>query len=333
MHKAYIVVVSYNGTQDTIECLESVLKLNHSNFQVIVIDNSLTTEPIENLEAWAKGTDVKITTPFEDLVYPPENKPLDYAVIAENDFLHQEHQQKLLFVKANHNNGFAAANNIGLRYIMQYGDKEALIWLLNNDTVVEKNTLALIVEGIEEKVYPDTLLFGTPLLEYYAKGTIQALGGKYNKYTGTGYHVAENEPVPQVWDPILPNTVDYPVGASMLIKQGFLKKVGLMNEEYFLYYEELDWVYRAKKQEGYCVILPVYGVYHKQGASTVKSKVTKKSEFIDLLSLKNRLLFARKYNKDTAWMVALFILGVTVPRRILQGNFKIVPKIVRLVFA
>jgi len=333
-NKVYIVLLTYNGSLDTVECLESVLKLNYGNYQIIVVDNSETLEAFENLTNWARGNFIIKDASFENLVFPLEHKPVHFCITSEDGFLDSELNEKIIFVKANNNNGFAAGNNIALKYISKFGSKEDYIWLLNNDTVVEKNALSEIVLRIKESENENyKLIFGTPLLEYYNPTIIQSIGGIYNKKTGMTSHFGEGKTIEGCDYKFEEsnNTIDYPLGASMLIGISFLKEIGLLNEGYFLFYEELDWTYRAKAIGGGISIINYFGVYHKQGNSTKTKKKERKSEFIDLLSLKNRIVFAQKFNKKNINLVCLSILTLTVGKRVLQGNFKIIPKIIQLI--
>jgi GT2 family glycosyltransferase len=331
-NKVYIVLLNYNGFLDTMECLESVLKLDYENFQIIAVDNSETQIPFENLTNWALGNFTIEETAFENLVFPLEQKPLDFCTISENDFLNKELNHKIVFVKANQNNGFAAGNNSALKYILKFGTSDSYIWLLNNDTVVDKEALSIIVEQMslhQEEKY----IYGTPLLDYYNPKTVQSIGGVYNKITGLSSHFGEgntNEDFETNFDEVI-KSIDYPIGASMLIKMPFLKELGLLSEDYFLFFEELDWVHRAKIIDGKVLILNYFGVFHKQGKSTESKFNEKKSEFIDLISLNSRLRFAKKFNKENLLLVQLSILTFTLGKRVLQGNFKIIPKIIRLV--
>jgi GT2 family glycosyltransferase len=332
-NKVYIVLLNYNGFLDTIECLESILKLHYENFQIIVVDNSETLVPFENLTNWALGNTMVIKTAFENLVFPLEPKPVDFCKISEDEFLEKELNHKIVFVKANQNKGFAAGNNIALRYVLKFGARDSYIWLLNNDTVVDKEALSAIVLQMslnqEEKC-----ICGTPLLEYYNPKTAQSIGGVYNKKTGLSSHFGEGntkEDYETNFDEVIKD-IDYPIGASMLIKLPFLKELGLLSEDYFLFFEELDWVSKAKIIGGKVLILNYFGVFHKQGGSTKSKFKEKKSEFIDLVSLNSRILFARKFNKENLPLIQLSILALTLGKRALQGNFKIIPKIIRLVF-
>ena len=331
-NKVYIVLLNYNGFLDTMECLESVLKLKYENFQIIVIDNSETQNSFENLTNWALGNFAVKDTSFENLVFPLEQKPVDFCTISEDDFLDKELNPKIVFVKANQNKGFAAGNNIALKYILKFGTPDSYIWLLNNDTVVDKEALSIIVAQMslhqEEKC-----IYGTPLLDYNNPTTIQLIGGVYNKKTGLSSHFGEGNSKDYYetnFDEVV-KKIDYPTGASMLIKMSFLKEIGFLNEDYFLFFEELDWVCRAKVIGGKVLILNCFGVFHKQGESTKSKLKEKKSEFIDLVSLNSRILFARKFNRKNLPFIQLSILTLTLGKRALQGNFKIIPKIIRLV--
>ncbi|MFH6997901.1 hypothetical protein ACHRVZ_08205 [Flavobacterium sp. FlaQc-57] len=334
--KVYIVLLNYNESHDSIECLESVLKLEYSNYQIIVIDNSETLQHFNDLQSWAKGDAISIETQFKNLVYPLEKKPLSFLSSSEKDFLLGSKEEKIVFVKADQNKGFAAGNNLALRYILSLGESDSYIWLLNNDTVVEKNVLANIISEIDKEGNLNTdIIYGTALLEYDNPTKVQSLGGLYHSRIGLTTHLGEGVLIDEAilnFDKIVAN-VSYPIGASIIVKHADLESIGLLSEDYFLFYEEIDWVSRAKQKGGNVKILPVFGIYHKQGNST-KSKINKqKSEFIDLVSMNSRITFAKKYNRNNLGFIYLSILTLTIGKRIWQGNFKIIPKILKLVFS
>ena len=139
--KIYIVILNHKGWKDTIECLESVFKLNSVTFQVLLVDNSPTLESVNNIEKWAIGEiNFEIETNFNKLIFPLIDKPLDYKIISEDDSKLQFFDHSLIIIKTNHNRGFAAGNNIALNYAMRRNDYK-FCWLLNNDTVVEPDSL------------------------------------------------------------------------------------------------------------------------------------------------------------------------------------------------
>ncbi|WP_291141799.1 glycosyltransferase [Flavobacterium sp. UBA7680] len=316
--KVYIVLLNYNNSEDSIECLESILKLHYINYQIIIIDNSKTLQYFEELQSWAEG------------------QSSSFLSIDEKDFLLESKKEKILFVKAKENKGFAAGNNLALQYILNQKEQDSYIWLLNNDTVLEKNSLADIVSEIDKQdISNSKVIYGTALLEYVDPTKVQSLGGLYHPKTGLTSHLGEGISINEAilnFEKIV-EKASYPIGASMIIKYHDLESIGLLSEDYFLFYEELDWVYRAKQNGGSLKILPVFGIYHKQGNST-KSKINEqKSEFIDLVSMNSRITFAKKYNRKNLGFIYLSILTLTIGNRIWQRNFKIIPKILKMVFS
>lgn len=316
--KVYIVLLNYNNSEDSIECLESILKLHYINYQIIIIDNSETLQYFEELQSWAEG------------------QSSSFLSIDEKDFLLESKKEKILFVKAKENKGFAAGNNLALKYILNQKEQDSYIWLLNNDTVLEKNSLADIVSEIDKQdISNSKVIYGTALLEYDDPTKVQSLGGLYHPKTGLTSHLGEGISINEAilnFEKIV-EKASYPIGASMIIKYHDLESIGLLSEDYFLFYEELDWVYRAKQNGGSLKILPVFGIYHKQGNST-KSKINEqKSEFIDLVSMNSRITFAKKYNRKNLGFIYLSILTLTIGNRIWQRNFKIIPKILKMVFS
>ncbi len=286
----YIVIVNFNGYLDTVECLESALKSNYNNFQILIVDNSAGDSQVRKMVDWAVGKNIAIDTNFPDLVYPLENKPLDFQILDENELFLNPVDHKITFINAKENNGFAAANNIALKYLLSQNDYE-YVWLLNNDTVVRKNALQLLVE-FSDKSEKKLGLIGSALINYWNPKFLQGVGGKYYKWTGRGKEVGRNKMVEQYKNH--QEKIHYVIGASMFIKKDFIIDTGLMDENLFLYYEELDWALRGKKKGwsiGYCLKSKVY---HKLGAST-KNKSSSPSFVSDFYSVRNRILINKKY--------------------------------------
>jgi len=81
MSKVYIIILNYNGWADTIECLESVLRNDYPNYQVVVVDNNSPNNSMEYIKAWAEGKlDVWINSenPLRKISFPPIPKPFPY---------------------------------------------------------------------------------------------------------------------------------------------------------------------------------------------------------------------------------------------------------------
>lgn len=313
--KVIIVLVNYNGHWDTIECLESLFKMHNQNFSVVIVDNSTTDESLKYIQAWASGEIKAIETRHVDIVYPLLQEKVGCSVVSEGVLL--KSLPKLTVVRAE-NRGFAAANNAALKAISNF--KYDYVWMLNNDCIVTKDALNVLLNDIAKQDSSVGML-GASLYDYYSKN-IQCLGGVLNPYLGTVRHIEKLEET---------DKVDYPVGASMLVSAKFVEDVGSMNDDYFLYYEEIDWVLRAKAKGISFKVNEDKLVYHKEGASTKGNnrKKYKRSEVSDLNSLRSRLIFMKIHFPERISIVKLGFV-IVILNRIRRGRFSIIPKIFKL---
>ena len=325
--KVHIIILNYNGWQDTIECLESVLKSDYKNYQIIVVDNQSPNNSMDYLIKWAKGELclwLPDTNPLKHLSFPLKKKPLDYILYSKEEAIQggdkgKESQLKnpIVFIQAGENRGFAAGNNIGIKYALAKSDFE-YIWLLNNDTVIEKDTLKNLVEYVNDI---EIGICGSVLKYYDNPNIVQAYGGTINKFLGTSRHILDKSKIEK--------KLDYIVGASFLIQKNVIDELGLLPEEYFLYYEETDYCFNAK-EHGFILGVALNSiVYHKEGSSTKTSKNSQEvSEFIDILVINNRMKFHKKY---LGLNIGLYIgIFITLLNRIKRGQFKRVIKILML---
>lgn len=288
--KVFIILVNYNGYLNTVECLESVLKLDYSSFNVIVVDNS-TDDSFEMLKKWSNEV-IAVESYYGDLVLPYVNKPID-CVFTTEDSVENIHpgQSSLLFIKSRENRGFAAGNNLALKYINR--EDYQYVWLLNNDTVVERNSLTELVRNAES-ADGKTGMWGSKLMMYYERGLIQGVGGYYNKWIGRVKEIGFGEEDKGQWDNVAFD-FDYVIGASMFVRKEFILDVGLMEEDYFLYYEELDWAILGKQKGWGLGFTHASRVYHKMGASIKNEMARSNSELSDFYSARNRIMLTKKY--------------------------------------
>lgn len=322
--KVYIVILNYNGWADTIECLESVLRLTYANYQIVVVDNDSQNDSMKNIKLWAQG---KMNVwrsshnSLRHLSYPPVNKPIPLI-----EYNHQMEEigretepdsiqgspllacEPIILINSGGNLGFAGGNNVALRYALKRNDFD-YAWLLNNDTVVEPTALDKLVERMCEK--PTVGICGSTLLYYSQPNCIQALGGAvYNRWFALSKNIGVYEPATTPIDvENIEKRFSYICGSSMLVSRSFLEVIGLMCEDYFLYFEELDWAVRAKGQFDMCFASSSI-VYHKEGGSIGSSyNVLKKSKLSDFHTLNNRVVFSLKF---FPWTLPTVYLGLLV---------------------
>jgi GT2 family glycosyltransferase len=332
MNKVYIILVNYKKYSDTIECLESILKNHYSNFQVLLIDNSPDLISSTFLKKWFSNEYGQVSTLFEDLVYPINDDPISYVSLTETEFQNESkiYTEQILLIKAQ-NRGFAAANNVALNYLLKVGQEGDFIWILNNDTVISKSCLDNLVGFYSSGDHYDKLI-GAKLMHYNNKNHLQAIAANYNKWLGVTKHIGDGEMDTGQYDKYEIKETNYIVGASMFLPFGYLQKTGLFNEEYFLFYEELDWLLSAAKYNLSYAIQYKAIVYHKEGSTISGSKNNKNMDVADYYINVNRIKFTLKWYPACLFSVSLGV-AYSLLKRLLQLRFKLVARILKAIFS
>lgn len=328
MKKIYIIILNYNGWQDTIECLESVLKSSYGNYQIIVVDNNSPNNSLDYIIKWADGQQEVIynnNSQLKHLSVPFSDKPISYILYTEQEAttsrifnIEAKYHNPLILIQADKNSGFAGGNNVGIKYALRKKDF-SYIWLLNNDTVIEYNALHQLYEYAECN---NTGISGSVLKYYHAPDSIQAYGGRLNTFLGTTSH---NKTIS-----MLNKRLDDIIGATFFLNEDVISNIGLLPEEYFLYMEETDYCFNARKNGFKLGVATDSIVYHKEGASIGASSKNndKKSEFADLLSIENRIKFHKKY---LGGGIGLYLgLVITIINRLKRRQWNRVVKIIKL---
>lgn len=271
------IVVNWNGWRDTIVCLESILALDEPPQRIVVCDNGSTDDSAARLRGWLA-----------------ERAP--------------DEQAKLHVLPIARNLGYAGALNAGIAWARSH-DTARLFWLLNNDVEAQPGALRELISARQR--VPDAGLCGSVLLDWDHPSKIQAVGGRFHKWLGVGSH--ENSALP---DPDgLCLTMDYPVGASLLVTQEYLEQVGAMEDSYFLYYEEMDWAERGRRHGFRAVIALRSRLRHKEGASTgSRGGVRYKSMLSERYGVVNRLRITRRFWPQYLPLVWLSLLAVAGDR-------------------
>jgi GT2 family glycosyltransferase len=269
--RVWIVLVNWNGWRDTLECLESVFRLDHPDFGVILCDNASSDGSLSAIADWAAGR-VPYQAPIGPLARlstPALPKPLDYRLLASPAAVTPDAlASRLLIVPTGANLGFAGGNNVGIRIALADPACD-YVWLLNNDTVVETDTLdQMLVQARSDAAIGIT---GSVNCFYAEPNRVQALGGGFfSRRRVRGGLYGHGLPADAV-DPDLlrriQSDLQWVSGASMLVSRAFLEQVGEMEERYFLYFEEIDWAWRAAPRFRNA-LASAARVYHKAGSST-----------------------------------------------------------------
>ncbi|OGU12894.1 MAG: hypothetical protein A2075_15565 [Geobacteraceae bacterium GWC2_58_44] len=314
MSRACVILVNWNGWRDTLECLESLLDLDHPDFRVVVCDNGSADDSLRQISGWAKSRRPGFSEYRRGEAEAGGDPCCDHW---------------LTLIDTGENLGFAGGNNVGLRYALARGGF-GYFWLLNNDTAVEPDALTHLVERMRQA--PAIGICGSTVKLYHDRQRTQALGGGYYcRWIGLPWHYGRFTRWEGAIDPKgrAESRMNYVEGASMLVSRRFLEEIGLLNEEYFLYFEEPDWAARAKGrfELGYA---PKSVVYHKVGGSIgTRSNPAKKSLICDFYNIRNRILFARKCHPATLPTIYLALVP-EILLRLLCGRWSRVGMILGL---
>lgn len=272
-----VIVLNWNGWRDTLACVASLCEFAPTNAQIVVCDNGSSDGSFERLKsAWSS----RLGAGFQ--AYAQADVPVS-----------ADASPRLVLIQTGANLGFAGGCNVGLRFALSGSAR--YFWLLNNDTEIEAGA----VEALTRRLSRDESLgmCGSRLVFHDDPLVVQARGGAvYDPHTGVAQHIGSHEPISAMEDADqIEACMDYVVGASMMVTRHFLNQVGLMSEDYFLYFEEIDWAMRGKAKGFKLGYAPGSIVRHKEGAS-IGTDSRKTGSLLSYRYLsRNRLLFTARF--------------------------------------
>lgn len=317
-----VVLVNWNRWADTVEALESLLR-SDVPVTAIVVDNASADGSLEKIAAWAAGQEPApvASAAMAGFSTPPLPKPLACRRIAAAEWptARLAPGDRLVLVDSGGNLGFAGGNNVGLKLLLADPGIE-IFWLLNNDTVVAPETARHLAARMDAT---GAGMCGTVVRYYWKPDIVQAANGHtFNIWKGTARGVHQGLPAASLPDPAqVEADTSFILGASLAVTRGFLDRVGLMEESYFLYFEEIDWAARNRKLPGggfRVAYAPDAVVYHKEGGSIGSSGIPgARSLTADYWLAKSRLAYFRRHQPlllPWHWGVTLGLAGLRVVR-------------------
>ena len=151
--KVTIVIINWNGWEDTIECLESLYRIDYPNYEIIIVDNRSHDDSVKKIKDYSKGKEL---------------------IIIENE----------------ENYGFAGGNNIGIQYALK-NFKPKYILLLNNDTIVDEDFLEELINAGEKDTQIGIL--GPKIYYYDKPDVIWSAGCKISWKFARGIQIGSDE--------------------------------------------------------------------------------------------------------------------------------------------
>jgi len=272
--EVYIILVNYNGWRDTIECIQSLIATTYPRLNIIVVDNDSTDNSISHIIDFLESNAYHFQNSFNLKENVVGEKYNIQDIYTEHSILERE----FTLIKSNENLGFSGGNNIGMRYAI---DCQAdYILLLNNDTTVFHDFIEPLVDTLEQ--YDDVGLVGGKIYDYNSRDNFIA-GGYIDLLRGSGYHYY-NKNSEQIKE------VSFLSGCLWMLKRDVLEEVGFLDENFFLYIEDVEYCYRMNKYHKKLIYNPNSKIFHKESQSTGKM-----SPLTIYYNTRNRLYFTTKY--------------------------------------
>ncbi|WP_158308789.1 glycosyltransferase [Desulfocurvibacter africanus] len=305
-----VVLVNYRGWSDTLTCLASLVELRTPPRRVVVVDNGSGDSSVQHiLEGWT--------------ALCRKTRQRDPTLCAVNTPAPPGH----ILLTLQENKGFAAGNNAALSLLLTDSGCRAF-WLLNNDTSPEMDALEALCARLNAR--PDAGMAGSLLVNMDAPNIVQcAGGGRLSSWTGITtdmWRGAEAEYVAELIPEAVEQELSYLTAASLLARREVIEAAGLMVEDYFLYYEDVDWSLRVHKAGYSLAFSPSSVVRHREGGSSNQNR-----SLVDYLCLRNRLMLVRRFF-PVYQPLAIGRLLVTAVKRLMSRQKKSLPYVIYALF-
>lgn len=273
-----VLIVNWNGWQDTIVCLESLLRSAYQPSFVVICDNASTDNSLEHIADYLRGNWIAAIPAFGGMTdltkRAPSHEPFTWMNRADAEGTEAVASTRFVLVKNETNLGFAGGNNVGIRYIRRVAP-DAFMLLLNNDTVVPPQFLSSAMSaGLAFESRGGTVL-GFPIHLFSAPLEVDELCYRHRFGRGPCPVRDLDGPVGE----IVP--CESVSGCAMLIAPSVAEL--LLNERYFLYLEDADYCMRVRRSGQLVGVQLGNPLYHKrsstvQGGSPLQVYYTRRSK-------------------------------------------------------
>ncbi|MEK7882238.1 glycosyltransferase family 2 protein [Methyloversatilis sp. NSM2] len=300
-----VVLVNWRRSSDTIECLKSLRRNTYGKFAVAVCENGSND-----------GSDLALRNYVREVTSAVETceSESDETVLIGKEL----DRDRYYLIESTKNLGFAGGNNLAYRIASRF-DLFDYVWFLNNDTEVGPEAISSYVNKMTND--SSVGICGATLVYAHDRETVQAFGGaRYNPFFGLVCEIGQGKKWPCNVDAAkIASDMTYVSGASMFVSKEFLDQVGLMSEDYFLYFEELDWALRARKSGFKMEYLSEVVVFHKEGAALGSGKSDKRSQLSEYYAIRNKLRITLRFY-PYAFPTVYLSSWLQVLKRLLQGR-------------
>lgn len=307
-----VILVTYNAADIIVDCLESLLASTGVDLRIMIVDNCSQDATVETIRAWARGA---IEVSAAD--WPRPFAPVPHGAVPLVDDPAQVTQLARGSVGLIHspkNLGFAGGVNLGLEAFLLNPEVEHF-WVLNPDCMAEPATASRLES--RARAVGRFGLIGGRIFYTQPENTIQSDGGRINMWTGICVPYNMSCPGDSTEAPV-ESTLNYISGAHMFLSREFIARAGFMPEDYFLYYEEMDWCHRRGDLP---LLFEAAAAVHHHGGHTIGSATMGKgpSPLSAYFLNRARMKFITKYRPIVLPLAAAYSTARAV-RALLRGN-------------
>jgi len=281
-----VVVVMFNSAREIGACVRSLLASEGAALRIILIDNASSDDGAAVAEQAAAGTGFA--------AFPAD--AIDQLALADI--------APVTLIRSPHNLGFAGGCNLGLSLLKRHTAFD-LFWVLNPDCEVMPDTAAAFRRAA---ALPGAFgLMGGRIRYWDPPHRLQSDGARVRALTGVAVNVNNGCQPGDVAMPD-PASIDYICGASMVASRAFIDTVGLMEDDYFLYYEEVDWAARRGNLPFRLCADAI--VLHHAGATIGSGNLTRApNAFSQYFNYRNRLRFMMRFRPLAAPITWAWAMG------------------------
>lgn len=216
--KVFLLILTWNKPLDTIECIDSCLKLDYDNYEILVVDNHSEDDSVEQFK---------------------------------------KRYSRIHLLLNSENLGYATGNNVGIRYALKQGAD--FVFILNNDTVVDPKAVKELIRAAKD--HPEAGFLAPKVLYYDHPNLINSLGtemdwlkmrpflGQCNQEDRENYKAAIRKEIL--------------VGCALMVPKETIQRIGVIDDNFFIFHEEADWCFRNLKSGYENVVVPTARIYHK----------------------------------------------------------------------
>lgn len=310
MNKLGIIILNWNGEDDTIECITSIRNNEDEVYPIFLLDNASQQSSITKIEKWLES-----------------DYGLSYVIMNEEEFeqCNEYVAYTLYFIKSKKNMGFAKGNNFiwdRIKNNFEY------VFLLNNDTVIEKQSIANMLIYMDEN--PNTGVISCDIRLYNHPDKLWNAGGFFTWYGDRKYYSQKKIDMYKARG-IKSIKTPFITGCALLCRREIANKYGTFTEKFFFGEEDFNYCKRLQQHK-----VKVESVLHSTIYHKVSTSIKKTQSNINkiILHFSNRIIDMKIFYKPLKWKLwrIAYLIAIFFKVYLMTYEIKQAMKVVKYVY-